>query len=104
MMNDAAELPNGEYSDGDGASSIGEVVSAAGVSEEVELSGVGVGTRGVAKELAGELAEGDAVFGEVDPARVSISTFIPWLQCPSVPQMKYFLPGEESGMVVVPPE
>lgn len=101
MIKDDAELPNGE-SDGDGASSIGEVVSDAGVSEEVALSGAGVGTRGVTKE-AGGLAEGDAA-AEADPARVSISTFIPWLQCPSVPQMKYFLPGEESGMVVVPPE
>lgn len=95
MIKDDAELPNGE-SDGDGARSIGEVVSDAGVAEEIELSGAGVGTRGDTKEAGG--------LAEADPARVSISTFIPWLQCPSVPQMKYFLPGEESGMVVVPPE
>ena len=35
-------------------------------------------------------------------ARVSISTFIPWLQCPIFPQMKYLFPGEVRGMFVVP--
>ena len=41
--------------------------------------------------------------GGVVVASVSISTFIPWLQCPNVPHMKYLLPGEERGMMVLPP-
>lgn len=44
-----------------------------------------------------------ALVGDVEAASVSISTFIPWLQCPNVPQMKYLLPGEERGMMVLPP-
>lgn len=44
-----------------------------------------------------------AVAGGVVAASVSISTFIPWLQCPNVPHMKYLLPGEERGMMVLPP-
>lgn len=69
--------------------------------EEEWLSEAGVGTNGVTDEVGG-LLEGDAG-GGADVARVSIWTFIPWLQCPLVPQMKYFLPCEESGMLVVPP-
>ena len=42
------------------------------------------------------------VAGGVDVAKVSISICIPWLQCPSVPQMKYRFPGEERGMTVLP--
>ena len=45
--------------------------------------------------------EGD-VAGDVAVAKVSISICIPWLQCPSVPQMKYLFPGEERGMTVLP--
>ena len=45
--------------------------------------------------------EGD-VAGDVAVAKVSISICIPWLQCPSVPQMKYRFPGEERGMTVLP--
>lgn len=101
IIEDDAGLPKGEL-DGDGVSSCGEVDSGAGTGagEEVELSGAGVGTR--VTEEAGGLAGGDAVVG-ADAARVCISTFIPWLQCPLVPQMKDLLPGEESRIVVVPP-
>lgn len=59
------------------------------------------GATGIIGEAAGE---GDSV-GEVEevaPARVSISIFIPWPQCPNVAQMKYLLPGEVRGMVVSP--
>ena len=76
--------------DGDGGSFVGE---------EEWLPGAGVGVT----DEAGGWTEGDAGGGD-DVARVSIWTFIPWLQCPAVPQMKYLLPCEESGMVVVPPE
>jgi hypothetical protein len=94
--------PSKGESDGDGGSIVG-LDSGACVGEEAEiLSGAGVGTRGVTKEAGGS-AEGDDAGGAADDARVSISTFIPWLQCPIVPQMKYLLPGEESGMVVAPP-
>lgn len=101
IIEDGSVLPKGESDIGDGVSSCGEVDTGAGAGagEEVELSGAGVGTR--VTEEAGGLA-GDAVIG-ADAARVSISTFIPWLQCPIVPQMKYLLPGEESGIAVVPP-
>jgi hypothetical protein len=72
--------------------------------EKAELSGAGVGPRsGVTEEEAGGSAEGDDAGGAAADARVSIWTFIPWLQCPIVPQMKFLVPGEESGMVVVPP-
>lgn len=57
-------------------------------------------------DSAGEVVEssGDAagVTEFVALARVSISTFIPWLQCPIVPQMKYLFPGKVRGMVVAP--
>ncbi|CAL5336565.1 unnamed protein product [Camellia sinensis] len=36
-------------------------------------------------------------------ASVSTSTFIPWLQCPIDPQMKYLFPGEVRGTTVLPP-
>jgi hypothetical protein len=71
--------------------------------EKAELSGAGVGARSGVTEEAGGSAEGDDAGGAAADARVSIWTFIPWLQCPIVPQMKFLVPGEESGMVVVPP-
>jgi len=55
----------------------------------------------VGADTGGEGAS--AVAGGVVAASVSISTFIPWLQCPNVPHMKYLLPGEERGVMVLPP-
>lgn len=77
--------------------------------EGEEVSGAGEAGGGVLEEACGVGAtgeacggfEGDAGAGEVD-ARVSIPTFIPTVQCPGAPQMKYLLPGEESGMTVLP--
>lgn len=61
---------------------------------------------GMTEITAGESAtEGDAAGDEAEEialASVSISTFIPWLQCPIVPQMKYLFPGDVRGMVVAP--
>lgn len=51
---------------------------------------------------AGGGAKGEAG-GGVEVARVSISSFIPPLQCPGVAQVKYLLPGDERVMAVVPP-
>jgi hypothetical protein len=97
------EGPSKDESDGDGGSNVG-VDSGVCVGEEAWLSsGAGVGTSKGVTDEAGGWIEGDGVGGADDVARVFISTFIPWLQCPTVPQMKYLLPGEESGMVVVPP-
>jgi hypothetical protein len=58
-------------------------------------------------EMIGESdieGDGDAAgeAGEIWVASVSISTFIPWLQCPIVPQMKYLLPCDLRVMVVAP--
>ena len=89
-------------SDGEGGSTVGVDSAGICVGEGTSLSsGAGVGTKGVTSEVGGWIV-GDGV-GGADVARVFIWTFIPWLQCPVVPQMKYLLPGEESGMVVVPP-
>lgn len=74
---------------------------------EVVDSTTAEGTRGInaSGEAVGEyIVEGDAAgeIAEVALSRVSTSSFIPWLQCPNVPQMKYILPAEVRGMVVVP--
>ena len=62
---------------------------------------------GVARESCGGVggvsADGGAAGGGAEVASVSISTFIPWLQCPIVPQMKYLFPREERGTAVLPP-
>lgn len=74
--------------------------------EALEASGAnGVSTEegaGIEGDSCGAGLRGEAV-GAVEGARVSTSSFIPWLQCPVVPQMKYLLPGEDRGMVVLPP-
>ncbi|CAL5406363.1 unnamed protein product [Camellia sinensis] len=53
------------------------------------------------------VAVGGGVAGEVgggaEVASVSISSFIPWAQCPGVPQMKYLFPGEGRAMTVLVP-
>lgn len=45
---------------------------------------------------------GDKAGNGADAASVTISTFIPKLQCPPAPQMKYRLPGEVREMGVAP--
>lgn len=43
-------------------------------------------------------------FGEFAAAAVvSTSIFIPWPQCPAVPQMKYRFPGVDNDITVSPP-
>lgn len=100
-------LPKGEL-DGDAGDTVGaDFGDSSGEGEDV--SGAGEAGGGVLEEACGVGAaredcggfEGDAGAGEVD-ARASISTFIPTVQCPGAPQMKYLLPGEESGMTVLP--
>lgn len=91
----------GDFVGADFGDSAGEGVEISGDGEAG--SGVkggdacGAGVTGVA---AGGVA-GDGAGGE-DVASVFISNFIPWLQCPIIPQMKYLLPGEESLMTVLP--
>ena len=78
-------------------------LGAEGIISSGDSSGEALETSG---DSAGEVVEssGDAagVTEFVALARVSISTFIPWLQCPIVPQMKYLFPSEVRGMVVAP--
>lgn len=86
----------------------------AGGGAAAEVSGARDEAKGVSEE-GGRVVEGDscgarfaageAVGGgaEVVARLVSTSSFIPWLQCPIVPQMKYLFPGEERGIVVLPP-
>jgi len=76
-------LPTGTLDDGGNAGAGCEVVSGG--------------------EAVGGVADGGEDDGGEEAARVSISTFIPWLQCPLVPQMKYLLPAEARGMTVLPP-
>lgn len=79
-------LPEG---DGDKSETSGvETGELAGLSGLIEEAGDGVG------EEAGDDVE--------DAASVTTSSFIPWAQCPGVPQMKYLLPGEERVKVVAP--
>lgn len=87
----------GEEVSGAGEAGDGEVSGADEAGGGVEGDACGVGAAG---EACGGV-EGDAGAGEAD-ARVSISNFIPATQCPGAPQMKYLLPGEESGMTVLP--
>lgn len=103
---DAGDTVGADFGDSSGE---GEEVSGAGEAGDGEVSGAGEAGGGVLEEACGVGAtgeacggfEGDAGAGEVD-ARASISTFIPTVQCPGAPQMKYLLPGEESGMTVLP--
>lgn len=103
---DAGDTVGADFGDSSGE---GEEVSGAGEAGDGEVSGAGEAGGGVLEEACGVGAaredcggfEGDAGAGEVD-ARVSIPTFIPTVQCPGAPQMKYLLPGEESGMTVLP--
>lgn len=89
---------NGDEGDNVGASS-GECAGEG----KPELFGDGEGeeTGGVSGEDGSGEFVGEAGGGAV--ARMSISSFIPWVQCPGVPQMKYLLPGEERAMTVEPP-
>lgn len=84
-----------EGSEGVGAS-VGE--------EEMERGGEAVGAS-VGGEETGRGGEAAGAVGGVAvvAATTSISTFIPWLQCPGIPQMKYLFPGEESATTVLPP-
>lgn len=82
--------------------------SAEGASGDNGLPGDDSGVFAVEGEVSGavdadggEEGEGDAD-GGVDVANASISICIPWLQCPSVPQMKYRFPGEVRGTTVLP--
>lgn len=79
----------------------GEVVFAGGEAGGggVVFAGGEIGGGGVV--LAGGEAGG---VGGLEAASISISTFIPRLQCPVVPQMKYRFPEETRGMVVAPPD
>lgn len=86
----------------------------AGEGEAAEVSGAREEAKGLSEE-GGRVVEGDscgarftageAVGGgaELVARLVSTSSFIPWLQCPFVPQMKYLFPAEERGIVVLPP-
>lgn len=49
-------------------------------------------TGGAGDEVGGGAGEADG------GARVSTSIFIPWPQCPAVPQMKHLFPGDERDM------
>lgn len=69
-----------------------------------ELPESGDSAEGLIGATGKNAGEGDSV-GEVEEvalARVSISIFMPWTQCPSDPHIKYLLPGEVRGMVVAP--
>lgn len=91
---DSVERPPGD----NGLPAAGAGDSSCEGEEEV---GAGELADGVAGELdfgAGEEEDG----GVGDVAKVSISTCIPWLQCPNVPQMKYRFPGAVRGMIVLP--
>lgn len=80
--------------------SSGEGAEISGAGEVLGVTGEAGGVAGLSGVAVGDVA-GDSDGGE-DVARVVIPTFIPWLQCPIVPQMKYLLPGEERGMTVLP--
>ena len=68
------------------------------------MGGEGTGVVGEAGGgVGGVAADRGVASGGAEVASVSISTFIPWLQCPIVPQMKYLFPGEERGTAVLPP-
>lgn len=84
--------------EGEAAEVSGAREEAKGVSEEGD--GVAEGDPCGARFTAGEAVGGGA---EVVAGLVPTSSFIPWLQCPIVPQMKYLFPAEERGIVVLPP-
>lgn len=86
----------GDNVGGDSGNCAGEGGPISGAGEELGISVEAGGEAGLSGVAAGDVA------GDTDVARVVISTFIPWLQCPGVPQMKYLLPGEERGMTVLP--
>lgn len=82
---------NGLGESGDSAG--GEVVVSLGAAEGmIEIMGESA--------IGGDATGGET--GEIWVASVSISTFIPWLQCPIVPQMKYLFPCDVRGMFVAP--
>lgn len=77
---------------GGGVSKGGEEVGAVTGEAGDEVGGV---TGEAGDEVGGDDGEAD---GGEDDARVSSSIFIPWLQCPAIPQMKHLFPGDERGM------
>lgn len=103
----ADSLVGGEVDDGaegEGLSSLGELEGEAD-GEPFSEEGVGAFLGWPAGEGAltvGLLGAGE---GDGDDAATtaSISSFIPWLQWPAVPQMKYLFPGEVMEMTVSPP-
>lgn len=58
---------------------------------------------GVGAETGGDDADGGTAGGGEAVASVLTSSFIPEAQCPLVPHMKYLLPVEDKGMIVIPP-
>lgn len=88
---------------GGGVSKGGEEVGAVTGEAGDEIGGVtgeaGDEVGGVTGEAGDEVGgdDGEADGGE-DDARVSSSIFIPWLQCPAIPQMKHLFPGDERCM------
>lgn len=81
--------------------SAGELVNSGDSAGELDSGDSMEGITGITGEAAGE-GDTSGEVEEVAVARVSISSFIPWLQCPNDPQMKYLFPGEARGMVVAP--
>ena len=77
---------------GGGVSKGGEEVGAVTGEAGDEVGGV---TGEAGDEVGGDDGEAD---GGEDDARVSSSIFIPWLQCPAIPQMKHLFPGDERCM------
>lgn len=77
---------------GGGVSKGGEEVGAVTGEAGDEVGGV---TGEAGDEVGGDDGEAD---GGEDDARVSSSIFIPWLQCPAIPQMKHLFPGDDRGM------
>lgn len=96
-------LGGGAETDGGGGIVLDGVGEAGRCAEGV---GGGEGTAGVV-DGGGAVAEGgggeEAAGGGEEAARVVISSFMPLMQCPPLPQMKYLLPGEVRGMTAAPP-
>lgn len=96
----AGDSVEGTFGKGRLPSGVGIVASgdSAGDGEETSGDETGESDRGEGADggIAGEEAGGEEV------ASVSISTFIPLLQCPGAAQMKYLFPGDDKVMTVLP--
>lgn len=68
-----------------------------------ESSKPGTGETGETWGAGVEAAGAGDPAGEAEDASTSTSIFIPCEQWPIAPQMKYLLPGAESGTAVLPP-